>query len=145
MMNEQPTQNLPNANSFEERVLTLLASMDARLQTLEARQPERTYDTKPILERILKEVADHGVELKELRAEMQVMRTEFGARFDRLEERQTALEERQTALEERQAGIEKEVRHFGRKLDMFNEELLEIRWALRDFEKRLSTPEAAIA
>ncbi len=131
MMNEQPTQNLPNANSFEERVLTMLASMDARLQTLEARQPERTYDTKPVLERILKEVADHGVELKE-------MRVEFGARFDR-------LEARQTALEERQAGIEKEVRHYGRKLDMFNEEMLEIRWALRDFEKRLSAPEAALA
>ena len=137
-MSDQPTQNLGNGNSFEERLMLRLDAIDARLQTLEARAQEqaqeRVYDTRPILERILKEVADQGVELREIKAGLVEVK-----------ERLTRVEERQTALEERQAAIEKEVRHYGRKLDMFNEELLEIRWALRDFEKRLNVPEAELA
>ena len=133
-MNDQPTQDLP----AEERILARIEAMETRFeasfQALEARLPEHTYDTRPILERILKEVADQGVELREIKAELV-----------QVKERLTRVEERQTALEERQAAVEKEVRHYGRKLDMFNEELLEIRWALRDFEKRLNVPEAKLA
>lgn len=68
MSEEQKTQEMDDARPFEERVLAhfealsgRLDRMDERLHSLEAKQ----YDTKPIWERALTEIA-------ETRKEMQV-------------------------------------------------------------------------
>jgi predicted nucleic acid-binding Zn-ribbon protein len=74
-MSEDRTQNLPNGEL--RQILTQLTSinsrldgMDARLERLEARD----YDTKPIWENALKEIADTRVQMREgfenLRGEM---------------------------------------------------------------------------
>ncbi len=53
-MNEEPTKDLSNGASFEERVFARFDSVDARLEKLES----RAYDTKPIWERALKEIME---------------------------------------------------------------------------------------
>ena len=86
-MNEEPTQNISGADgrSFEQRVFarfdaleTTMSSgfqeLDGRLQKLEA----RSYDTKPIWEQALKEIAD-------ARRELVDMRRQVTKRLDRFE------------------------------------------------------------
>jgi hypothetical protein len=58
-LSEEPTQNLPNDDL--KRILARLDSIDTRLQKLEA----RSYDTKPIWENALKEIAGARVEMRE--------------------------------------------------------------------------------
>lgn len=67
-MSEENTQDTSDARSFEARVFARfdaldarLNNMDARLQTLEAKQ----YDTKPIWERALAEIAETRSEMQE--------------------------------------------------------------------------------
>jgi BMFP domain-containing protein YqiC len=75
-MNEEPTQNISGADgrSFEERVFARFDDLDGRLQKLEA----RSYDTKPIWEQALKEIAD-------VRRELVDMRRQVTKRLDRFE------------------------------------------------------------
>ncbi len=70
MSTEDPTQNLPGAQSFETRVLSALADLAQRLDRLEAKQ----YDTKPIWERALAEIVEVNKRLED-----------FDVRFDRME------------------------------------------------------------
>jgi hypothetical protein len=58
-MSEETTQNMNGKRSFEEQVLARFDDLDARLQKLEA----RAYDTKPIWEQALKEIAETRREL----------------------------------------------------------------------------------
>jgi hypothetical protein len=51
-MNEEPTRELPDHRSFEERVFARFDSLDTRVQALEA----RALDTRPIWERALAEI-----------------------------------------------------------------------------------------
>jgi hypothetical protein len=71
-MHEDPTKDL-KSTSFEERVFARFDAMDARLERLES----RSYDTKPIWERALKEIADTRAELGEVKKELVDMRREF--------------------------------------------------------------------
>src|SRR5450759_4662114 len=65
-MNEEPTKDLPNRSSFEERVLARFDAVDARLETLES----RSYDTKPIWERALKAIMEMGLEMGEVKSKV---------------------------------------------------------------------------
>ena len=58
-MSEETTQNLPNDDL--KRILDRLDSIDMRLEKLEA----LAYDTKPIWENALKEIADIRAEMRE--------------------------------------------------------------------------------
>ena len=71
-MNEEPTRNLSDHRSFEERVFARFDSMDARLETLES----RSYDTRPIWERALKEILESRMEFGELKAEVNELKRE---------------------------------------------------------------------
>jgi hypothetical protein len=73
-MNEDTTQELPDNRSFEEKALSALHDLDARLQRLEA----CAYDTKPIWERALAEIV-------ELRHELTATKREITRRLDRIE------------------------------------------------------------
>jgi tetrahydromethanopterin S-methyltransferase subunit G len=57
-MSDEPTQTLPDGPSFEERVLTRLDAIDARLQALEGQAERRAMETKPIWERALAEILE---------------------------------------------------------------------------------------
>lgn len=67
-MSEEKTEDKSDARSFEDRVFARfdaldarLNNMDTRLQKLEAKQ----YDTKPIWERALAEIAETRNEMQE--------------------------------------------------------------------------------
>src|SRR5215471_11582620 len=79
-MSKNITRDLDGDRPFEERVFArfdavdnYLKSLDARVQTLEA----RNYDTKPIWERALKEILDTRAELKETRGELREAREDL--------------------------------------------------------------------
>jgi len=57
-MSEEPTQNVSDGRSFEERVFARLDSIDARLQSLELQAERRALETKPIWERALAEILE---------------------------------------------------------------------------------------
>jgi hypothetical protein len=57
-MSEDTTQNIPDARSFEERILARLDSIDSRLQVLEEQSERRAMETKPIWERALAEILE---------------------------------------------------------------------------------------
>lgn len=60
MSSEDPTPDLPGAQSFETRVLSALDDLAQRLEKLEAKQ----YDTKPIWERALAEIVELRQEMR---------------------------------------------------------------------------------
>lgn len=57
-MSEEITQNVSDPRPFEERVLTLLDSMNTRLRILEEQSERRAMDTKPVWERALAEILE---------------------------------------------------------------------------------------
>src|SRR5260370_26155213 len=71
-MDEEPTQNLSETRSFEERVFMRFDAVDARLEKLES----RSYDTKPIWERALKEIHETRMELGDLKAGLAGLKTD---------------------------------------------------------------------
>ena len=80
-MSEEQAQNLPDGRSFEERVFARFDTLDARFDNMEARiegmdgrlqvLERKAYDTKPIWEQALKEIAE--------------VRREMVRRLDRIE------------------------------------------------------------
>ncbi len=60
MSSENTTENLPDAQSFENRVLAALADIAERLERLEAKQ----YDTRPIWEQALAEILETRNEMR---------------------------------------------------------------------------------
>src|SRR5688572_7438500 len=106
-MSEDRTQEINDPRSFEERVFARFDRVEIRITSLEDRQ----YDTKPIWERALAEIAETNRAILELRAEFQTgieglrndLRTEFqtgieGLRNDLRIEFQTGIEGLRTEM-----------------------------------------------
>ena len=96
-MSEEQTHDLDAGRSFEERVFARFDALDARLNDMDARLQvleNRAYDTKPIWEQALKEIADTCREFtKRLdRIEAVALETRVGLRDveDRLERLESA-------------------------------------------------------
>lgn len=120
MSDEHKTQETPDRRSFEERVFarfdaldSRLNGMDERLQSLEAKR----YDTKPIWERALSEIAETRTEM---RAEIAQTRTEMRAEFEKT-----------------RAESQSNFRRLERKIEVLNDELLEQKAGMRDVESRM--------
>ncbi len=120
MSDEHKTQETPDGRSFEERVFarfdaldSRLNGMDERLQSLEAKR----YDTKPIWERALSEIAETRTEM---RAEIAETRTEMRAEFEKT-----------------RAESQSNFRRLERKIEVLNDELLEQKAGMRDVESRM--------
>ena len=75
----QDTLHLP---SFEEKVLAQLGSLDSRLASLEKREEERDYDTKPIWNRVLTELSDLNTKVTDLDTKVTELDKHMG-NFDR--------------------------------------------------------------
>ncbi len=131
MSDEHKTQETPDGRSFEERVFarfdaldSRLNGMDERLQSLEAKR----YDTKPIWERALSEIAETRTEMRaeiaetrtEMRAEIAETRTEMRAEFEKT-----------------RAESQSNFRRLERKIEVLNDELLEQKAGMRDVESRM--------
>ncbi|MBX3280711.1 MAG: hypothetical protein KF868_22165 [Acidobacteria bacterium] len=77
-----PTQTLSDDETPEQRILSRLDAIDARLAALEAKAEERSRDTRPLFEQAIKEMQQTretlGVRLEQLEEKM-------NSRFDDLE------------------------------------------------------------
>jgi chromosome segregation ATPase len=107
-MSEETTHNLPNDNL--RRILARLDSIDTRLEKLEA----RAYDTKPIWENALKEIAEARVE----------MRDDF--------------EKVHVEIEKVGSEVETGTRRVERKIDILNQNILDVRADQRELEERMN-------
>jgi chromosome segregation ATPase len=104
-MSEESTNILPGDEL--KHILTRLDSIDARLEKLEA----RAYDTKPIWENALKEIADTRLEMSE-------------------------------GLKKSRAEVETGLRRVERKIDVLNQNILDVRADLRELEERITKPDS---
>ncbi|MDT5122479.1 MAG: hypothetical protein QOC96_1961 [Acidobacteriota bacterium] len=96
-MSEDLTQRLPNAPSFEERVLSELAAirtdiarMDARLTTLEDKVDARLSETRPIWENVQAKLTTIEATLEDIQSQLrEVVRDLYSmrGRIGRLEDR----------------------------------------------------------
>jgi len=102
----QDTLHLP---SFEEKVLAQLGSLDSRLASLEKREEERDYDTKPIWNRVLTELSDLNTKVTDLDTKV------------------TELDTKVTDLDTKVTELDKHMGNFDRKLDIMNKELLQVK------------------
>ncbi|HSE31816.1 MAG TPA: hypothetical protein VLA93_09565 [Pyrinomonadaceae bacterium] len=123
-MSEDRTKDLNEPGSFEER----FDRMEIRITNLEDRQ----YDTKPIWERALTEIAElrsgHHTDIEGLRTDL---RSEF----------QTGIESLRSEIKAESESVrytlEHELRRFGRQMDVLNQTLLQIQADQRYFDRRL--------
>ena len=129
-MNEEPTRELPDSRSFEERVFARFDSMEARFNAVDAR-----FDS---------------------------MEARFEARFDRVDARFNLIEARLDGLDIRVQALEakaldtkpiweralaeilevkKGVEDINRKLDVLNQDVLQVRADQRLVHKRMDAVE----
>ena len=163
-MSEDRTKETKDPRTFEERVFARfdavddqfdrvegrLASVDIRITNLE----ERQYDTKPIWERALAEIAElsskFDTEMGRLRTDI---RSEFqsgieGLRTDLRSEFQTGIEGLRTEMKAEFASVhhkmEHELRSVARKMDVLNQTFLQIQADQRYFDRQLEELEKQI-
>jgi chromosome segregation ATPase len=96
-MSEEPTQNMPEGRSFEERVFARFDALDTRLQLLEEQAERRALDTKPIWERALAEI----VEAKERLKNLEQISTQIVRKIDVLSKDMLTLRADQAGVEDR--------------------------------------------
>ena len=103
LMNEEPTKDLSDRRSFEERVFARFDSVDARFDVVDARfeavdarlgiLESRGFDTKPIWQNALKAIMEMGLEVSEVKRKIAVIETDVGSmRIDYVGQRATFRE-----------------------------------------------------
>jgi F0F1-type ATP synthase membrane subunit b/b' len=141
-MSEDRTKELSDRRPLEERV----DRMEIRITNLEDRQ----YDTKPIWERVLAEIA-------ELRSEVQGLRTDLRSEFqtgnealrtDLRSEFQTGIESLRVEMKQEFAAVRHELDHglrgMARTIDTLNHNVLEMQTYQRYVDKRLDILETEL-
>ena len=130
-MNEEPTKDLPDRRSFEERVFARFDAVDSRLEKLES----RSYDTKPVWERALKEILETRQDVVEVKSRVGVleteiasMRTDYGAVRSEFEDLKREL-----------------IRQLSRRLDLVLKTMVDQRDDIRDAEDRIKQLETKLA
>ena len=162
-MSEEPTQNLADQRSFEERVLARFDAIDSRLEKLES----RNYDTKPIWERALQAIMDVSLEVGEIKTKVGVIDGKVGViehKVGAIEDRVGVIDGKVGVIENKVQLLEKEVgamkitirnelvdvrRELSHKvkdrLDLIVKFLLENREDIRDAESRIRELESKYA
>jgi chromosome segregation ATPase len=130
-MNEETTRDLPGNPSFEERVFARFDAVDSRLEKLES----RSYDTKPVWERALKEILETRQDVVEVKSRVRVletevasMRTDYGAIRSEFEDLKREL-----------------IRQLSRRLDLVLKTMVDQRDDIRDAEARIEQLETKLA
>ena len=143
-MNDEATQNLSDTRSFEERVFIRFDAVDSRLEKLES----RSYDTKPIWERALKEIHETRMELGEVKAGLAGVKTDVAG----LKADVTGLKNDVTGLKNDMAGMKNEFsdakrevrRQVTKRLDQIQVYQLEYREDIRDAYERIEKLETKV-
>ena len=171
-MSEDRTGETKDSRSFEERVFTRFDLLDERfgreLSDVTIRigkLEERQFDTKPIWERALAAIVEIHDELKAINSRLNGMDQRFDAidhRFEGIDQRFDAIDHRFQGIDQRfdvmnksfavidarfdkqDIDAEDNFRSIGLKLDVFNDNLLELRANHRYFERKLAKIEAHV-
>lgn len=144
-MNEETTRKLPDNRSFEERVFARFDSIDVRLEKLES----RSYDTKPIWERALKEIMQTQLEVGELKKQIGAVEKKVHG----IETKLGTLEGEITGLRSDYSGLHNELvetQHdfkmkLTRRMDLVLTTLVDTRDGMRDADERLTQLESKLA
>ena len=158
-MNEEPTKELLNRSSFEERVFARFDTVDARFDTVDARLEKlesRAYDTKPIWERALAEIMETGLEVGEIKTKVGVIESKVVALETEVADVKTELASVKTEVGGMKTGyagirneltdVRRELRHdIKQKLDLILKFLLEDREDIRDAEDKIRQLETKLA
>jgi len=130
-MSEDKTAETSGSRSFEERVFARfdamderLARVDQRIETFESRQ----YDTKPIWEQALAAIAETNSAMGE---GFDKLRLEIGEGLGKLRA------EMNDGFDKFRGEMDVALRGVGRKIDVLNQNILELRADQRYFESRL--------
>ncbi len=151
-MNEDPTKELPNKMSFEERVFARFDAFDARFDTVDARLENleaHSYDTKPIRERALAQIMETGLEIGEIKKKVGVIETKVGVIETEVAEVKTEVAGMKTGyanIRNELTDVRRELRHdIKQKLDLILKFLLEDREDIRDAEDKIRQLETKLA
>ena len=167
-MSEDRTGETKDSRSFEDRVFARFDLVDDRFERIEGRLSnvdirigkleERQFDTKPIWERALAAIVEIHDELKAINSRL----NGIDQRFDGIDQRLDAIDHRFEGVDQRLDGMNKSFaaidarfdkqdidaednfRSIGLKLDVFNDNLLELRANHRYFERKLAKIEAHV-
>src|SRR5438045_3035085 len=153
-MSEEKTKDLDQSRSFEDRVFarfdaieSFLGNLNARVEVLES----KTYDTKPIWERALKEILDLGEKLNQTKSEIKEelgqtehkLREELGQTERKLREAISQTEDRlKEELTETKRELKELKREVTKRLDQIQAVQLSNRADIRDIEDRLEKVES---
>jgi septal ring factor EnvC (AmiA/AmiB activator) len=105
-MSDNPTQEIPDSRSFEERVFARFDTMDMRLTTLEEKVDSRLRETRPIWEAMQADLAQVKSEVKDINRGMKLIHKDIfkvrvneeeqNERLDKLDGRVEKLESQST-------------------------------------------------
>ena len=158
-MNEDPTKELPDKRSFEERVFARFDTVDARFDTVDARLEKleaHSYDTKPIWERALAQIMETGLEIGEIKKKVGTIESNVGVIETKVAMIETEVAEVKTEVAGMKIGyagikneltdVRRELRHdIKQKLDLILKFLLEDREDIRDAEDKIRQLETKLA
>lgn len=109
-MSEDLTKKLPSSDS--EKITLILQDIDSRLQGLEQKVEERLYDTRPIWQKVVADIAQ-------------------------LQEGQTRFQEAQSRLEVDVRDVKISMRDMTRKMGSFYETMIGIQAEFRELNHRI--------
>ena len=151
-MNEDPTKELPDKRSFEERVFARFDAFDTRFDTVDARLEKleaSSYDTKPIWQRALAAIMEMGLEMGEVKSKVGVIESKVSViegKVQLVENEIGIMKTDYKGIRDELIDVRREVRNNLReKLDLILKFLLEDRDDIRDAEGRIRELESKIA
>ena len=112
MSSDNPTQPQNDPRSFEERIFGRFDALDARFDRVEGRLDAleaKQYDTKPIWERALAEIAEMR---EEMRQQSSASNAKFSALDETLEQMNIRMDRTQAMVFEMRADLREFFRHF---------------------------------
>ena len=121
-MSEDETKGI--GNQLFQRILTKLEAMDSRLEFVETKIRERSFDTRPIWEKALAEII------------------EINRRLGVVDERLSAVDGRLGAVEGRLGTVEERLASIDRKIDVLGKDMLTLRADHLGLDNRLRRLEA---
>src|SRR6266536_876813 len=149
-MTEEKTAETNGSRSFEERVFARFDSMDERFDRLETRLTSvesrmekleaKQYDTKPIWERALAAIAQTNTEMT---AGFDALRAEMTAGFDALRAGIATTNTRMdSGFDQIRTDLDFSLRGVERKIDVLNQNILDLRAEQRYVDSRLEKLES---
>ena len=75
-MSDNPTQEMPDSRSFEERVFARFDTLDLRMTTLEEKVDSRLRDTRPIWEAMQADLANVKDDVAKVKDDLANVRSE---------------------------------------------------------------------